>query len=164
MEDEGFKTEEQELGREWPDEPPEDGSVVGMLVGVLVGGTEYLVELGSTGVENVLTGVEYESWTEDGSTGVEVGCPGVLLVLVLTSYLASLRERSECPSGWIKRALKVANTRMLARYVLMPPADGNVQLQEFFASKGAAETHPSDATRAKMIKDLKTMAVLQIFL
>lgn len=128
--------------------PTEDGS----MDGTEEGGTDR-VEDGGT--ENTL---------EDGSTGVEteVDPPGGMLLESLPSNFASLRERSGCLST--KRAHQTPRMGMSVRYIIVSLVAADAPLQGSLAarclpSKGTAETSPREATKTKVIKDLKVIVI-----
>ena len=96
-----------------------------------------------------------------------MGSVGRLLerVTLLPSKLASLRERSVCPLPRTKRAHQSPNVRMSAnalschwRWTANAPVQESLAPRLLLAT-GAAITRPRDATKAKMIKDLKDMIV-----
>jgi hypothetical protein len=102
-----------------------------------------------------------------------VGSVGRLLLERLTlllSKLASLRERSECPLPRVKLAHQIPRISTSAdvlscrwRRIANAPVQGSLAPRSLLPT-GAAITRPRDATRAKIIKDLKDMIMNQVFL
>ena len=95
--------------------------------------------------------------------------PGVLLGSVSfgSLYWGSLRERSECPLRMepLHQIPKICASEIhlhTAEHIPNGPWQGFLA-PRCIPARGAAITRPRDATRAKMIKDLKAMSVVRVF-